>query len=310
MTLAEATKLTEEGARTYLEGIRWPEGPVCPHCGELDNAVRMNGAAHRAALLQCRGCRKQFSVTVGTIMERSHITPRQWVIAFHMMCASKKGVSALQLQRMLGLGSYKSAWHMAHRIRLAMREEPLRSLLGQVEADETYVGGKPRNKKKRDRWFGGKPKLGRGTDRTPVLALIERGGRARAFPLDTVKAADLRKAIDAHVDKGSTLNTDEFPAYKAIGREFEGGHRTVTHSKGQYAKPDGSHVNNCESFFGLFKRGVHGAFHHVSKQHLHRYLDEFSFRWDHRKTTDGERTAKAIKAAEGKRLTYQTPAEK
>jgi len=184
MTLAKATKLNEEEARAYLEGIRWPNGPVCPHCGEIDNAVRLNGTAHRAGLLQCRGCREQFSVTVGTIMERSHITPRQWVIAFHMMCASKKGVSALQLQRMLGLGSYKSAWHMAHRIRLAMREEPLRSLLGQVEADETYVGGKPRrmSREKRGR------KVGRGTDKTPVLALIERGGalKARSAPTWTL----------------------------------------------------------------------------------------------------------------------------
>jgi len=224
MTLAEATKLTEEGARTYLEGIRWPDGPVCPHCGELDNAVRMNGAVHRAALLQCRGCRKQFSVTVGTIMERSHITPRQWVIAFHMMCASKKGVSALQLQRMLGLGSYKSAWHMAHRIRLAMKEEPLSSLLGQVEVDETYVGGKPRNKKNRE---GRGKKFGRGTDKIPVIALIERGGRARAMPLEGVDQGSLTDAIRAHVDFASTLNTDELGLYMRISDHRDRSDRSI-----------------------------------------------------------------------------------
>lgn len=297
MNFADASKLTEDEARQYLERIRWPNGPVCPKCGEEGNAVKLQGERHRAGLYQCRGCRGQFSVTVGTIMERSHITPRQWVMAFHLMCASKKGVSALQLQRMLGLGSYKSAWHMAHRIRLAMREEPVRSLLGNVEVDETYVGGKPRN-----RGSHNMKKRGRGTDKTPVLALIERDGRARAYRLDTVTAKNVGEAIFRDVDPSATLMTDELPTYKAIGKRFH------DHQKGEYARGN-AHVNCAESYFSLLKPGLHGSFHHVSKKHLNRYLDEFSFRWTHRKAKDGERSEAAIRAAEGKRLLYQEPAD-
>ena len=313
LTFQQIRHLSDDDARKAFETIRWPEGVTCPRC-QGKNILAVTGG--RTGLYRCTDCRKaktvdQFTVTVGSIFEDSHIPLGKWLMGFHLVCASKKGVSALQLQRQLELGSYRSAWHMAHRIRHAMASDPMKTMLkGVVEADETYIGGKPRNRKKRDRYFGGKPKIGRGTDKAPVLALIERGGRALAFAMDNVKAKSLRAAIDANVDKSSTFNTDEFPAYKAIGAEFEGGHQTVVHSRQEYAKPDGSHINTCESFFGLLKRGVHGTFHHIGRQHLGRYCDEFEFRWDHRKVTDGTRTVSALRRATGRRLPYRDLAGK
>jgi transposase-like protein len=299
MAAIDAGRLTEDEARAVLEKIRWPKGPVCPHCSGK-NVTRIQAKANsvRDGVIQCNECRKQFTVTVGTIMHRSHITLRQWVQAYYSMCSHKKGVSALQLQRNLGLHSYKAAWHLAHRIRFAMREEPLASTLkGTIEADETYIGGKS---------HGGK--RGRGAPKkTVVLALVERKGRVRAKPIDTISADELKGAIRENVDKESRIMTDELPSYRGIGKEFEGGHKIVRHSKGQYVrgKNNDIHVNGAESYFALLKRGIHGTFHHVSKKHLHRYCDEFNFRWDERKTTDGERTVAAIKGSEGKRLVYR-----
>ena len=299
MAAIDVARLTEDEARMILEHIRWPKGPACPHCDGQD-ATRINGKSPkvRDGLLQCNGCRGQFTVTVGTVMHRSHITLRQWVQAFHSMCSHKKGVSALQLQRNLGLKSYKSAWHLAHRVRFAMREAPLKKALkGTVEVDETYIGGKSR---------GGK--RGRGAEKkSVVLALVERDGRMKAQPVRTISAQELKGAIRENVGRGARIMTDELPSYRGIGREFSGGHRTVAHGKRQYVrgKDHDLHVNSAESFFALLKRGVHGTFHHVSKQHLHRYCDEFGFRWDHRKGTDGERTVAAIRQAEGKRLLYR-----
>ena len=301
MAAIDAARLTEDEARTILEKIRWPKGPVCPHCGGKEN-TRLEGESKktRDGVIQCNGCRKQFTVTVGTVMHRSHITLRQWVQAFHSMCSHKKGVSALQLQRNLGLHSYKSAWHLAHRIRFAMKEEPLASSLkGIIEVDETYIGGKA---------HGGK--RGRGAPKkTVVLALVERDGRVRSRPVDTISANELKGVIRENVDKGARIMTDELASYRGIGREFFGGHRTVNHGKGQYARGKGYeiNVNSAESYFALLKRGVHGTFHHISKKHLGRYCDEFSFRWSQRKVTDGERAVAAIKGSEGKRLTYRKP---
>ena len=297
MAAIDVGRLTEDEARTILEGIRWPGGPVCPHC-QSTNVTRIDAKSEkvRDGVIQCNDCRGQFTVTVGTVMQGSHITLRQWVQAFYSMCSHKKGVSALQLQRNLGLRSYKSAWHLAHRIRLAMKEcgwtEPLQ---GTVEVDETYVGGKPR------KGDGKVHKRGRGTDKTPVLALIERNGRARTHPIERVNADTLKSAIRENVNREARIVTDELPSYGGIGREFQGGHAVVVHSAGEYARGD-VHTNSAESFFALLKRGVHGTFHHVSKTHLHRYCDEFSFRWDYRKTTDGERATAAIRGAGGKRL--------
>lgn len=302
MSAIDVGRLTENEARTILENIRWPNDSVCPHCSGT-KTTRLNSdieKSTRNGVIQCNECRKQFTVTVGTIMERSHITLRQWVQAFHSMCSHKKGVSALQLQRNLGLGSYRSAWHLAHRIRLAMKESPLAELLkGTVEADETYVG--PKNVKgKRGRGAGKK---------TVVVALVERDGRVRSKPVENITGATLKGAIRENVDKQSRIMTDELPSYRGIGREFKGGHKTVNHGRGQYAKGKNYEINtnSAESYFALLKRGVHGTFHHISKKHLHRYCDEFSFRWGERKVTDGERAVAAIKRSEGKRLTYRVP---
>jgi len=298
MAAIDVGRLKEDEARKILEGIRWPNGIECPHC-KSKNIVRINGQSEkvRDGLLRCKDCRKQFTVTIGTIMERSHITLRQWVQAFYSMCSHKKGVSSLQLQRNLGLHSYRSAWHLTHRIRSAMKEDPLASLLnGVVEVDETYIGGKPK------KGGGGEPnKRGRGTRKVPVLAMVQRKGKVISGPIENVTAKTLKSAIRETVDKESTIMTDEWPCYRGIGKDFKGGHETVNHGSGKYVNGDAS-TNTAESYFALLKRGVHGTFHHISKKHLSRYCNEFSFRWDNRKVNDGERTVEAVKGMQGKRL--------
>jgi transposase-like protein len=308
MAAIDVGRLTEDEARNILEAIRWPLGSACPHCGSV-NVTRLESEptkTTRDGVIQCNDCRGQFTVTVGTVMHRSHITLRQWVQAFHSMSSHKKGVSALQLQRNLGLHTYKAAWHLAHRIRFAMQEGPLAApLKGIVECDETYVGGKPR-KGERDA-LGNlvKHKRGLGTLKTPVIALIERDGRARTRVVqEHVTANTLKSAIRENVNQQATIMTDELALYAGIGSEFAGGHQTVNHSKGEYARGS-AHINTGESFFALLKRGVHGTFHHVSEKHLSRYCDEFSFRWNYRKVEDGERATAAIRGAEGKRLEYK-----
>lgn len=300
MNLSQISKLTEDEAREMLERIRWPEGPVCPHCGCTEGHTKFNGKKHRKGVYKCTaGCKEQFTVTVNSVMESSHIPIRTWLMAFAIMCASKKGVSALQLQRQLGLGSYKSAWHMAHRIRHAMSQEPLAGLLrGDVEADETYVGGKPRK-------YTGYHPSGRTPEKAPVVVLVERNGRSRAFPTADAKAPTLTPILRANVDPSSRLFTDSWRPYIRIGREFKAHHR-VSHERGEYARGE-AHVNTAESWNALLKRGIVGSFHHVSRQHLAKYCNEFSFRWNHRQVSDGERTVAAVKAAEGKRLMYKEP---
>ncbi len=296
MTLEQLGKLSEEETRAALEKLRWPDGPSCPHCS-ASNVVRINGESPsvRTGLFRCKKCRKQFTVTVGTIFEDSHISLHKWLLGIGLMCSSKKGISSLQLKRNLGLGSYQTAWFMAHRIRHAMKNGPLASLLnGTIEVDETYIGGKTRLGKR-----------GRGSERkTPVVALVERGGRIRTNPVERVSAKALKGAIREHVCKDSRIVTDDLVSYKGIGKEFTGGHASVLHGLGEHVRGD-VHVNSAESFFALLKRGVHGTFHHVSKTHLARYCQEFAFRWDHRKTSDAVRTVAAILGGEGKRLTYR-----
>jgi transposase-like protein len=302
LTLNQVSALSEDEAREAMERILWPNGPVCPHCGAVENLTRLQGKAHRIGVFQCNNCHDQFTVTVNTIFEDSHIPLRKWLMAFALLCSAKKGVSALQIQRELELGSYRTAWHLCHRIRHAMSKEPLAGLLrGTVEVDETYVGGKPRPQ-------AGAPKAkrGRGTQKTPVVALVERGGKVRARKIERVDGATLKAAIRENVDRSAMIMTDEWAAYRGIGTEFDGGHQAVNHGQGEYARGD-AHVNTAESFFALLKRGVMGSFHHISKQHLDRYCDEFSFRWDHRKTTDSERTEAAIRQTIGKRLSYKQP---
>jgi transposase-like protein len=293
MNLIQLSGMTENEAREYIEAIRWPNGPVCPHCGNVTGNYLLKGKATKPGTRKCKSCRKLFSVTVGTVMHRSHISLKQWLMAFHLMCSSKKGMSALQLKREMGI-TYKSAWFLCHRVRAAMQENPLASLLdGTVEVDETYIGGKAKRGSKR----------GRGTSKIPVVALISRTGKMRSKPVERVNAVELKGAIREMVDKSARIMTDEWKAYRGIGKEYAGGHHTVNHGNEEYVRGD-VHVNNAESYFALLKRGVHGTFHHVSKEHLGRYCDEFSFRWGNRKVTDGERTIAAIQGAGGKRLTY------
>lgn len=300
LTLNQVSALSEDEARETIERILWPNGPVCPHCGSVENLTRLQGEAHRAGLFQCNACGEQFTVTIGTIFEDSHLPLRKWLMAFALLCSAKKGISALQLQRELDIGSYKTAWHLAHRIRHAMSREPLAGLLrGTVEVDETYVGGKPRPEASAP-----KAKRGRGTKKTPVVALVERNGRVRARKVDRVDGATLKGAIRENVDRKARIMTDEWRAYRGIGTEFDGGHDTVNHGAGEYARGD-AYTNTAESFFALLKRGVIGSFHHISKEHLDRYCDEFSFRWDHRSIDDSARTEIAIRQANGKRLLYR-----
>ena len=299
MAFIDVCRLTEDEARAILEGIRWKNGVFCTHCSGTNVLRYISKSEHvRDGLWRCKDCRRQFSVTVGTVMQGSHITLRQWVQAFYSICSHKKGVSALQLQRNLGLGSYESAWHLAHRIRLAMAADPLASKLsGTVEVDETYVGGKPRP-------GTGKHKRGRGTSKAPVLVLVERDGNSVSFPIENVTGKTLKGAIKDAVSPTSKIVTDELNSYIGIGASFEGGHETVNHSHGEYARGM-VNTNTAESYFSLLKRGVIGTFHHVSKQHLGRYCDEFSFRWNNRKVDDGERTVNAINGFVGKRLSYK-----
>jgi transposase-like protein len=234
-------------------------------------------------------------------MEGSHLPIRTWLMAFSIMCSAKKGVSALQLQRQLGLGSYKSAWHLCHRVRYAMSRNPLKGMLeGTVMADETFVGGKPRFK------HGQPRRKGPSGNKAPVVALVERGGRVKAWPIADVTAKTLQSAIRDHVSPSAAIQTDQLQSYRGVGKWFAGGHETVNHAKHEYARGDVS-TNEAESYFALLKRGITGSFHSVSKTHLHRYCDEFSYRWNERKTTDADRTVKALGLIEGKRLMYKEP---
>jgi transposase-like protein len=291
----------EDKARAFLEASRWPDGPVCPFCGQMDTVKPLGGKSMGPGWYSCNECREKFTVRVGTLYERSHIPLHKWLLATHLMVASKKGVSSLQLSRMLGI-TYKSAWFMTMRIREQMNPAKRGPLGGQnkvVESDETVIGGKKKN-----RAFAKKePK------KQTVLTLVERDGESRSFHVANVKAKTLREAMVRVVDRKSHLMTDELASYDPIGREFAG-HTTVNHSADEYVRLGGfAHVNTAEARFSLMKRAVFGTHHSVSEAHLHRYLSEWDFKWNTRKTTDGERAAIALKGIEGKRLTYR-PADK
>lgn len=299
----------EAKAREYLESVRWPDGPVCPHCGCLDAATKLAGKAHRAGLYQCKECSQQFSVTVGTLYERSHIPLNKWLLATHLMAASKKGISAHQLMRTLGLGSYRTAWFMAHRIREGMTpaKGPIAPLGGEgkvLEADTTYIGGKERNKHKSKR----NPKNIGGVGKMTVHSLVERGGGVRSHHVATVNGKTLKKILDAHADRKSALMTDTAGGYMKVGKEFAR-HEMVDHGIEEYVRGD-AYSNTAEGYFAILKRGVYGTFHHVSEAHLHRYLAEFDFRYSNRialGVDDAARANKALKGIEGKRLTYRRP---
>lgn len=298
MNICDPIYSDANAAREHLERLHWPHGPVCPRCGSLDRITKLAGKSTRPGVYKCNECVKPFSVTVGTIMEDSKIPLNKWLMAFALYNSSKKGFSAHQLHRSLGI-TYKSAWFMAHRIRLAMDEAPEGPLGGPdsvVEADETYVGGKQKNRSTRTV----KPKKA-------VVALVERDGRARSFHVANVNAKTLRPLLFTNVDRSSALMTDESPVYTGIGREFSY-HGTVNHSASQYVTTGGwKHSNTAENFFSIFKRGVIGTYHHMSAAHLGRYCAEFDFRYNTRTMSDAERTAEAIKGARGKRLMYRQP---
>jgi transposase-like protein len=304
-----------EAAREYLEELRWPSGPICPHCGCVDRQSRLEANPEkgiRAGLLFCGHCRQQYTVTVGTVFERSKIALHKWVLATHLLVSSKKGMSAHQLHRMLGI-TYKTAWFMAHRIREAMKSEG--GMLGGggkiVEADETYWGQQRPNKARRRGW---KTRNFGTANKNKVVALVERDGKTRAFHVADVTGDTLKPILQKHIAPDTHLMTDTASYYKHMERGLFLSHEMVNHSADEYAKPSEAipgkvaHTNTVESFFGIFKRGLVGTYHHVSEAHLQRYCEEFSFRHSHRTAvgvSDEQRAAALLKQVGGKRLTYR-----
>jgi transposase-like protein len=305
----------ERAAYAYAEARLWPNGPVCPHCGNVDPAriIKLAGKSTRIGAHNCRECRKPFTVKVGTVFESSHVPLRLWLQAIHLLCSSKKGMSSNQLHRILGV-TLKTAWFMSHRIREAMRDGSLSPLGGSgeiVEIDETVIG-------KTD----GAPKKivgGRSGFRNVAFSLIERGGSARTFHVEGVTMATLLPIIRANIDAKSTVMTDEHASYQHLWQDF-GRHASVDHSQDEYVRytdavmfPSGKpyviHTNTVEGYFSIFKRGMKGVYQHCSERHLHRYLAEFDFRYSNRVRLgidDMARADVALRGAVGKRLTYRT----
>jgi transposase-like protein len=291
----------------FFERKIWSGTPRCPHC-QSSNVYKMvdakTGERNQRYLWRCHDCKKQFTVRVGTVLEESRIPLRHWAYAFWRAVTSKKGVSALEIKRQCQI-SYPSALFLLHRIRYAMTPGSGPKLKGVVEADETYVGGKPRP------GDGKVHKRGRGTRKSPVFAIVERNGSIRRRVVPNVSGRTLRDAIQECVDPSARIITDELSAYNGLAGLFRGGHEVVQHSIGEYARGD-VNTNTAESSFAILKRGITGIYHAVSKKHLHRYVGEFDFRWNTRRLNDGERTIEAIRGASGKRLSYRnlvSPAE-
>lgn len=292
---------TDDIARQHLESIRWHAGIVCPKCGCTAQRKFSLIAANpekkvRAGLRWCAECKSQFTVTIGTIFEDSHIPLRKWLIAFYMICSSKKGISSLQLQRNLALGSYRTALFMAHRIRHALKSEVFAAKLsGTIEVDEAFIGGASKG--------GGQA----GRKQVPIVAMVQRGGAVRSKVMPAVNGANLKQAIRDNVEICSEVHTDANMSDCGLEPKFT--HKTVKHCAGEYSRHEGENVvttAGVESFFSLSKRGVVGTFHHVSAQHLPLYLAEFEPRHNGRFITDGERTDCGLKMVEGKRLMYKT----
>jgi len=302
----------EEAARATLEAVLWPSGPVCAHCGVINHAY----PTKRPGVFRCAEavCRKDFSVTMKTVMERSHIPLHKWLLAFHLFTASKKGFSAHQLHRTLGI-TYRSAWFMAHRVREAMRAGGLEPMGGEgkiVEADETYFGDVPEGKRRVSPQRRGRPytksgKHGPGGKRA-IVSLVERGGNVRSFHVAVADGATVANIVNENVLKETRLHTDESRLYTKVGANFKA-HETVVHRRKEYARGDVT-TNSVEGYFSIFKRGMKGVYQHCGEKHLHRYLAEYDFRFNHRIAlgyNDGDRAALAVKNAAGKRLTYRQP---
>jgi transposase-like protein len=306
LTLVELAEhfASDEKAREYIERILWPNGPVCPHCGNSDQnqiwSIKPNKAKHiRAGLHRCVECNKEFTVTIGTIFEDSHIPLRKWLLAWYLICSSKKGISSLQLQRQLKLGSYRTALFLSHRIRFALKSDIFADKLsGVVEADECHVpvGSNP-------------PEAKRATKHVKVFSMVERGGngRVRSQVMPTVSGANLKQAVRDNVQVNSELHTDQHHAFKDLKGDFS--HHTVKHGVGEFKRIEGHRIvttASVESFFSLLRRGIIGTFHHVSEQHLPLYVSEFDHRHNCRKMSDGERTNAGLLKSVGKRLVYKT----
>lgn len=302
-----------EAARKHLEATVWPEGPVCPHCKSVDNSTALQGKATRPGVYKCKDCRRQFTVTVGSIFERSKVPLNKWLLASTLMASSKKGYSAHQLHRTIGV-TYKTAWFMFHRIREAMKPKQLEKLAsgnqsGPVEADETYIGTDKGKMADFVESTGRKPKAGF-SHKNAVFTLVERGGEARSFVITGAMFDGVKKALKANVDPSAWLMTDEAKMYKNIANDFAG-HGTVNHSEKEWVRGI-NYTNTAESYFSVFKRGMKGVYQHCSSQHLQRYLNEFDFRYNHRSATgveDSERAEKLLQGAHGRRLMYQRSAE-
>jgi transposase-like protein len=308
MNLTDPIFTDKAKAREHLEATRWPHGPVCPHCGVVNEATALHGKAHRDGVYQCNACREQFTATVGTVFERSKVPLNKWLLASFLMASSKKGVSAHQLHRTLGV-TYKTAWFMAHRLREAMDDKtpaPMGGAGKVVEADETVIGGKERNKRLSKR----NPKNIGAVGKQVAFTLVERGGRARSFHVANVTGKTLRPIMVKHVDRKSDLMTDDAGQYRPIGTEFAS-HQTVNHGIEEYVRGD-AHSNTVEGYFSILKRGVIGTYHHVSEAHLSRYLAEFDFRYSNRialGVNDTMRSDELLRGIGGKRLTYRRTGE-
>jgi transposase-like protein len=305
MSLTAKIYTDANAARKHLEKLLWPEGPVCPKCGVINEATAMKGKTTRPGLYQCNACREPFTVTVGTVYESSKIPLNKWLLATFLLASSKKGISAHQLMRMLNIGSYRTAWFMAHRIRASMapapgNAEPMGGEGKIVEVDETYFGdrdGLPRAKRN---------KKGVATKRM-VVALVERGGAVRSFHLKgNISKEKARKVLSENVDRASDIVTDDHGAYPGPAAAFAQ-HSSVNHSAGEYVRGD-IHTNTIEGVFSVFKRGMVGTYQHCGEQHLQRYLNEFDFRYSNRAKLgidDACRADLALKGISGKRLTYR-----
>jgi transposase-like protein len=302
--LSESHFHCEEAAYERLEAIVWPNGPMCPHCGGMDRITVVGGKTARPGLKRCLQCKLQFRATVGTVFESSHIKLHLWFQAAHLLASSKKGISSHQLHRTLKV-TYKTAWFMAHRLREGMRDGHFSPLGGEgqvVEIDETFVGGKEKNKHANKRQHLGTGGVGK----EAVLSLVQRGGKVRSHHIPAVTAANLRPIVEAQIHGATYVMTDEGGAAKKVGSEFAK-HDFVNHGAGEYVRGE-AHINTAESYFAVFKRGIYGTHHHVSQQHLKRYLCEFDFRYNERSALgieDAERTTRALRGIVGRRLTYR-----
>jgi len=304
-------------AREALEAARWPNGPYCPHCGNADEdliaKVEGKKQSHRPGLYYCNECKGTFTVTVGTVFERSKVPLTKWWLATHLLASSKKGISSHQLHRMLGV-TYKTAWFMSHRIREAMKEANPTPMGGEgkiIEADETYYG-KLETPRIRNKYLPPPTKKGKGggAHKRAIFGLVERGGVVRTFLIPRASSKAVRDVMVKHVSRKSILHTDESRIYSALGKEFVA-HKTINHSRGEYVR-DGVHTNTVENLWSVFKRGMHGIYQHCGEAHMHRYLAEFEFRHNNRaalKISDRERTGKIMEGIEGKRLTYRRTSE-